>query len=138
VCVCKFQLCHRGKIQSRVEDNFQNCQLRIRRFLPTSPYSSLEKPLCTAAHFIIQLNRTLFEILPNKSRRNEFEICRSKQIHFFSLSLSVSQGPFSRLLSIFHSIKRMKRQGPIAEDLCVGAEAPSFNMLTSKPSAPLA
>ena len=55
------------------------------------------------------------------------------------LSLSVClPGPFSRLLSIFHSIKRMKRQGPIAEDLCVGAEAPSFNMLTSKPSAPLA
>jgi hypothetical protein len=54
----------------------------------------------------------------------------------FSLSLSVSQGPSSRLLSIFHSIKRMKRQGPIAEDLCVGAEAQSFNMLTSKPSAP--
>lgn len=33
---CKSELCYGGKIQSLAEDNFQNCQLRIRRFLPHS------------------------------------------------------------------------------------------------------
>lgn len=101
---CKFQLCYRGKIQSHVEGNFQSCQLWIRRFFPPSPYSSLENPLCTAIHFIIQLNRTLFEILPNKSRRNDFEICRSKQIRCLfplsscCLSLPLSLSPRDRHL----------------------------------------
>jgi hypothetical protein len=77
---CKFELCYGGEIQSQADDNFQSCQLRILRFCPLSPLLIPLNPLPTAAHFIIQLNRTLFKILPNKWRRNEFEICLSKQI----------------------------------------------------------
>jgi hypothetical protein len=93
-------------------------------------------PLPTANHFIIQLNRTLFEILPNKSRRSEFEICRpstsSRLLVLFFFCLLLSQGEHSRLLSIFHSIKRMKRQRPIAEDLCHDAEAQEFQYVNKR------
>lgn len=90
-----------------------------------------------ATHFIIQLNRTLFEILTIKSRRNEFEICRSCSS--------------SRLIFLFSSISSSPRKGILVSSLYFillsgwngkdqswkiyvsARKHEGFNMLTSKP-----